>query len=72
MHGSKDRINLTIQDDGKGFDPKRIVGRGMGLIGMEERVKKIGGTLAISSQSLEGHQGTILAVELPAAMEDLS
>jgi signal transduction histidine kinase len=72
MHGSKDRISLTIQDDGKGFDPKRIVGRGMGLIGMEERVKEIGGTLTISSQSLEGHKGTILAVELPAAMEDPS
>jgi len=68
VHGSKDRINLTIQDDGKGFDPNSIVGRGLGLIGMEERVKKIGGTMAISSQRLEGHKGTILAVELPTAM----
>jgi signal transduction histidine kinase len=68
VHGSKDQINLAIQDDGKGFDPQNI-GRGMGLIGMEERVKKLGGTLAISSQSLKGHKGTILAVKLPAALE---
>jgi signal transduction histidine kinase len=69
VHGSNDRINLTIQDDGKGFDPGNIGSHGLGLIGMEERVRKLGGTLAISSQSLEGHKGTALAVELPAVME---
>jgi signal transduction histidine kinase len=68
MQGSRDSIRLMVQDDGKGFDRKNMGGRGFGLIGMEERVKKLGGTLAITSQSLE-NKGTILKVELPAAME---
>jgi len=67
--GSKDWINLTIQDDGKGFDVKNIARPGLGLIGMEERVKKLGGTLAISSQSHKDPKGTVLTVELPAALE---
>jgi signal transduction histidine kinase len=71
MHGSKERISLTVQDDGKGFDIKSVGGPGLGLIGMEERIKKLGGTLAISSQSLGNHKGTILTVELPAALEAL-
>jgi signal transduction histidine kinase len=69
VHGSQDKIYLTVQDDGKGFDHKSIGSRGFGLIGMEERVKKIGGTLAISSQNPGNPKGTILKVELPAAME---
>ena len=48
--GSKDRINLKIQDDGKGFNRNEISSPGLGLIGMEERIKKLGGTLAISSR----------------------
>ncbi len=69
VKGNKNRINLTIQDDGKGFDPQDLGGRGFGLIGMEERVKKLGGTLAIFSRSLKSPKGTILKIELPSAME---
>ncbi len=69
VHGSKDRINLTIQDDGKGFDPKSLGRRGLGLIGMEERVRKLGGALAIYSQSLQSPKGTVVKVELPFATE---
>jgi signal transduction histidine kinase len=63
------RINLVIQDDGKGFNAKKISSPGLGLIGMEERIKKLGGTLAIVSQEHEGDKGTLLAIELPAAPE---
>ncbi len=55
-----DRLLLTIQDDGKGFLPK--VERGLGLIGMEERVAHLGGSLHIDS---EPGCGTQLAIELP-------
>jgi len=58
-----DRLQLSIQDDGRGFDPKRE--RGMGLIGMEERVGALGGSLKIESAA--GH-GTVLRVMLPLEM----
>jgi signal transduction histidine kinase len=58
-----DRILLTVQDNGKGFDAKR--GRGMGLLGMEERVTHLDGAFQV--QSTPG-QGTTLTVELPLAL----
>ncbi len=71
IHANQDRISLTVQDDGKGFDPKTLVSRGLGLVGIEERIKKLGGTLAISSQSLNNPRGTVVRVELPSVMEVL-
>jgi len=55
-----DRILLSIQDDGKGFDAKRPTG--MGLIGMKERIGTLGGSLTIESAA---GKGTVLRVELP-------
>jgi signal transduction histidine kinase len=53
-------ILLVIQDDGKGFDAG--LERGMGLLGMQERVSHLGGTFSVESQP--GH-GAILCVVLP-------
>lgn len=55
-----DEIRLAVQDDGKGF--KRERQRGLGLIGMEERVENLGGTLHVESEV--GH-GTLLQATLP-------
>jgi signal transduction histidine kinase len=55
-------LALTVEDDGHGFDPGRT--RGLGLLGMEERVKQLGGHLEIQS---EPGQGTVLHVTLPVA-----
>jgi signal transduction histidine kinase len=55
-----DRLTLNIQDDGRGFDAARV--RGLGLLGMSERVAHLNGTLKIESQ--EG-RGTALRIELP-------
>jgi signal transduction histidine kinase len=55
------RIHLAVQDDGKGFEPKQ---RGLGLLGMEERVTHLGGDFQV--ESTPGH-GTILNVVLPLA-----
>jgi signal transduction histidine kinase len=55
-----DRLLLSIQDDGRGFNPPQE--RGMGLIGMEERVSALGGRLVVESASGEG---TVLRVVLP-------
>jgi signal transduction histidine kinase len=53
-------LELTVDDDGSGFDP--ALTRGLGLLGMEERVKQLGGRLEIRSQP---GKGTRLSVALP-------
>ncbi len=55
-----ERILLSVQDDGKGFDPAHV--RGLGLLGMEERVKHLGGRFEVKSHAGEG---TLLQVDLP-------
>ena len=57
---SANSISVKIEDDGAGFDPKRT--RGMGLLGMEERVKRLGGSLNIESRP---GTRTIIRAELP-------
>jgi signal transduction histidine kinase len=54
------RLLLTVQDDGKGFDARVV--RGLGLLGMEERVKHLGGTFEIVSQF---GRGTLLTIDIP-------
>jgi signal transduction histidine kinase len=56
------RIILSVEDDGRGFDARRV--RGLGLVGMEERVNHLGGAFEIES---EPGGGTRVAVELPLA-----
>ena len=53
-------VQVQIRDDGSGFDGKRI--RGIGLLGMDERVKRLGGTLTIDSAP---GAGTTIRAELP-------
>lgn len=55
-----DKITIEITDDGHGFDAKRQ--RGMGILGMEERVRRLGGTFTI--ESVPGKGATVKA-ELP-------
>jgi len=57
-----ERLSLAIQDDGKGFNPRQE--KGMGLIGMQERVSHLGGTFGVDSRP--GH-GTSIHVTLPLA-----
>jgi signal transduction histidine kinase len=53
-------VQVQIKDDGAGFDGKRT--RGIGLLGMEERVKRLGGAITIGSQP---GTGTTIRAELP-------
>lgn len=55
-----DRLTLSIQDDGKGFDTKQV--KGLGLLGIQERVTRLGGKCTVHSAP---GTGTVLAVELP-------
>ena len=46
---------MTLSDDGRGFDMQAAKGKGrLGLIGLEERVRLVGGTLAISARKPHG------------------
>ena len=53
-------IAVEVTDDGRGFDASRT--RGLGILGMEERVRRLGGTLTV--KSVPG-QGTAVRAELP-------
>jgi signal transduction histidine kinase len=55
-----DRVISTVQDDGAGFDTRYV--RGLGLLGMEERIRRLGGRLTIDSHP---GRGTRVAAELP-------
>lgn len=48
-------LELVVRDNGRGFDPKTAVCTGhYGLLGMRERARLVGGTLAIKSEKGEG------------------
>jgi signal transduction histidine kinase len=65
LQWSERGIELSVQDNGVGFDPMRV--KGLGLLGMEERIRHLGGTFILDSQP---GRGTLLTVALPLA--DLS
>lgn len=60
-------VLITIEDDGTGFEPAEVqqagARRGLGLVGIRERVAQLRGTLRLESAP---GQGTRLTVELPA------
>ena len=59
----KESVFLIVADDGAGFDALAVKGRGgLGLIGMEERVRLVKGKLSIEARP--GH-GTRISVEVP-------
>ena len=55
---------VSVQDDGSGFDTQKT--RGLGMLGMEERVRQLGGQLEIRSAP---GKGTELLARLPIAIE---
>jgi signal transduction histidine kinase len=57
-------IRASVQDDGEGFNP--ALEKGLGMIGMQERVIHLGGRLQIDS---EPGRGTIVSFELPLPVD---
>jgi signal transduction histidine kinase len=53
-------VMLRVEDDGAGFRPARD--RGLGILGMQERVAQLGGRLRVQS---EPGRGTTVTAELP-------
>jgi signal transduction histidine kinase len=64
-------VHGRLHDDGVGFAVEYVLGqtgpRGLGLLGIQERLEALGGTLQISSAP---GQGTTLQITLPAAAPD--
>ena len=72
--GRKNRVLCcSIEDDGVGFDVRAVQSdgkrRGLGLIGMQERLNAIGGTLSIDS---EPGRGTKILIQLPTEVSNAS
>jgi signal transduction histidine kinase len=61
VSGRADALDISITDDGVGLDPARRR-TGLGLHGIEERVKELHGTMSIGNAA---GQGTTLAISLP-------
>ncbi len=56
-------LSVDVSDGGPGFDPQRAFDAGrVGLAGMRERVRSLGGSFALRS---EGAGGTVIRVTLP-------
>jgi two-component system NarL family sensor kinase len=49
-----DLVRLTIEDDGRGFDPAQVPQGHFGLIGLNERVKLLGGKLQLETSPEAG------------------
>ena len=58
----EERVLFSVCDDGSGFDTRFV--RGLGLLGMEERVRRLGGRIEIDSKL---GLGTRIKAELPLA-----
>jgi signal transduction histidine kinase len=64
LHQSVDEIRLTIQDNGRGFDPASIPAERMGVQFMRERAEDIGATFELKSRPGQGTQVCVTWSEL--------
>jgi len=60
-------LSVSVQDDGTGFDPERH--RGLGLLGMSERVRAVSGRFHVQSQPGEG---TVVSAYFPLEGERIA
>lgn len=71
VHFKKDVVRVKIRDDGKGFDVEEAINskerpRGLGLLGMKERIELMNGSLNI--RSIQG-SGAEVDIEIPTNRE---
>ena len=69
---SESQLELSVHDDGRGFDPHAVLASPMGHFGLRSlrgRAAKIGGTIEIVS---EPRRGTRVVVRLPLPVPNLS
>jgi two-component system NarL family sensor kinase len=60
---SEEALSITVEDDGKGFDPAILEGsEGIGYLNLRSRVAWLNGTIDIQTDSIKG---TSVNIELP-------
>lgn len=70
LEGDGERIYISIEDDGNGFDPQAVIGsHHLGLRLMRARAERVGGTLTVESAPGEG---TRVVAWLPLSLEKTS
>jgi two-component system NarL family sensor kinase len=62
LHANTEKVSLTVEDDGTGFDPGAKAADRFGLTGINERVRLMGGALVIDSTP---GVGTRVSVSVP-------
>ena len=63
-----DAIELCVSDSGSGFNPAAVQGKGgLGLVSMSERLRLVGGFLAIES---DPSRGTTIRARIPLSTSD--
>jgi signal transduction histidine kinase len=68
LKAKRSAIQLRIKDNGIGFDPAALLTSASGgIIGMQERINLVGGTLRIQS---EPGVGTLLVADIPYRKQD--
>jgi signal transduction histidine kinase len=68
VHSTPEFVQVSIEDDGRGFDEAAAPGPQQGhfgLLGMRERVKRLGGSVVVRS---EPGKGTCVTASVPIAM----
>ncbi|MGG4144919.1 GAF domain-containing sensor histidine kinase [Paenibacillus algorifonticola] len=64
---SEREVTLEIEDHGRGFSPKQLLGQTMGMLSMRERAEALGGEFIIHS---EMGQRTVIRASIPLAAEE--
>lgn len=62
LSATEQGVMLRVEDNGKGMDPMDARGRGLGLVGIEERAREMGAGFALNSQP---GQGTAIEISIP-------
>ena len=62
LRSTRTFVNLTVTDDGRGFDPRRLGHDRLGLAGISERVRLLGGAVEIETRP---GAGTTVRATLP-------
>ncbi|MFZ2900028.1 MAG: 7TM-DISM domain-containing protein [Saprospiraceae bacterium] len=57
------QVVVTLEDNGKGFNPQKVEGEGIGLKNIRNRVGVLGGTLEIDSQP---GRGAVFVISIPS------
>jgi hypothetical protein len=66
------RIVITVTDNGRGFEQEDAFDRGLGLQGMRERARLIGGELLVISELSGGTSVEVRAPLIATSLPDLS